>query len=582
MAPRKRHSSQRAQGTKKLKSDNVPPELGATFTEDRSSLISSTDAVQAGLKALELVILAAVYSPISQLTLSPTFGSIPASIFHQRLTVMGTFLGLAIARYTGERMLHLVSPILPVLAFSIPTLQFFLTKYCAQLGPTYGPLVSEIMTYFPLIILSTLCASATLISLLDAKLSDGSKTILGAGFTVFSVFTGAQRAAKYVVAKNAGSSLIFSRCGLQYILATFYALILPSQLLLLALAPLLHSAAFNFHVPLTQNTAALQTHLAACNWSLVARQESLTGYISILENLNDGYRVMRCDHSLLGGEWLQKHQGRSLGFKEPIYPVFVTLEAVRLVLPDQSISQDSTPDIEQRALVIGLGVGTTPAALVAHGINTTVVEIDPVVHDFATRFFDLPTNITSAIEDAVDYVQREDQKQVLKYDYVIHDVFTGGAEPVALFTEEFLSGLHRMLKPEGIIAINYAGDLLLQSASMVFNTIRTVFSSCRLFRDDPRNEASSTDFTNMIIFCLKSTRPITFRQPMEADFLGSVARQHRLLPQNEIPLDYFDKLGTKVLKRSNMHELEAFQVESAVGHWNVMRTILPDFVWENW
>ena len=583
MAPRKRYNSQRSKTLKKSNSDDVPPEHDVTsLTEDRSSLMSSSDAVQAGLKALELVTLVSVYSPISQLTLSPVFGSIPASIFHQRLAMVGVFLGLILAPYTGERILHVASSVLPVLVFCIPTMQFFLTRYCAHLGTTYGPLATETMTYFPMIVLSVLCASVGLTSLLTAKFSKDSRTTLGAGFTIFSIFTGAQKVAKYVIATNAGSSLIFTRCGLQYILATFYALVLPSQLLLLAIPPLLHSAAFNFHVPLAQNMAALQTHLAARDWSLLARQESLTGYISILDNLSDGYRVMRCDHSLLGGEWLPDHQGRLLGFKEPIYPVFVTLEAVRLVIPDLSIRQDSASSERGKALVIGLGVGTTPAALVAHSISTTVLEIDPAVHDFATRFFHLPTNVTTIVGDAVEYVEREHKKQALKYDYMIHDVFTGGAEPVALFVEEFLHGLHTMLKPEGIIAINYAGDLLLNSANMVVNTIKSVFPTCRLFRDDPRNEASPTDFTNMIIFCLKSSRQIDFRQPVEADFLGSIARQHRLLPQNEIPSDYFDNPRTKILKRSNMHELDAFQVESAVGHWNVMRTVLPEFIWENW
>lgn len=39
------------------------------------------------------------------------------------------------------------------------------------------------------------------------------------------------------------------------------------------------------------------------------------------------------------------------------------------------------------------------------------------------------------------------------FDYIIHDVFTGGAEPIDLFTEEFLLSLNAMLKPSGVIAI---------------------------------------------------------------------------------------------------------------------------------
>ena len=101
----------------------------------------------------------------------------------------------------------------------------------------------------------------------------------------------------------------------------------------------------------------------------------------------------------------------------------------------------------------GLGIGTTPAALVAHGIKTTVVEIDPVVHRFAQTYFQLPTNHTPIIEDAVSYTARLAKEANTQFDYIVHDVFTGGAEPVPLFTLEFLQGLDALLKPEGVIAI---------------------------------------------------------------------------------------------------------------------------------
>lgn len=88
-----------------------------------------------------------------------------------------------------------------------------------------------------------------------------------------------------------------------------------------------------------------------------------------------------------------------------------------------------------------------------HGIETTVVEIDPVVHEFAARYFKLPSNHTSVIADAVTYTQELVDTTDSKFDYVIHDVFTGGAEPVPLFTVEFFENLHALLKPNGVVAI---------------------------------------------------------------------------------------------------------------------------------
>lgn len=78
-----------------------------------------------------------------------------------------------------------------------------------------------------------------------------------------------------------------------------------------------------------------------------------------------------------------------------------------------------------------------------------------MVHDFAMKYFDLPQNHTSIIGDAVEIVN-DMQSRVGNdnlYSYIVHDVFTGGAEPIDLFTQEFLEGLSNLLKPEGVIAI---------------------------------------------------------------------------------------------------------------------------------
>lgn len=91
----------------------------------------------------------------------------------------------------------------------------------------------------------------------------------------------------------------------------------------------------------------------------------------------------------------------------------------------------------------------------AHGINATVIEVDPVVYKFATKYFGFPSPNHVIIQDAITFVEKSkvtDQDR-RTYDYIIHDVFTGGAEPVELFTQEFLQGLSDMLSADGVIAI---------------------------------------------------------------------------------------------------------------------------------
>ena len=77
-----------------------------------------------------------------------------------------------------------------------------------------------------------------------------------------------------------------------------------------------------------------------------------------------------------------------------------------------------------------------------------------MVHKFAMEYFHLPSNHIAAIEDATSFVKRAQEfPNPAQYDYIVHDVFTGGAEPVELFTLEFLQGLNSMLKDDGVIAI---------------------------------------------------------------------------------------------------------------------------------
>jgi spermidine synthase len=89
-----------------------------------------------------------------------------------------------------------------------------------------------------------------------------------------------------------------------------------------------------------------------------------------------------------------------------------------------------------------------------HGIDTTVVELDPVVVKFAKQYFNFPSNQAVVVDDATKFVKRAlKAPSVQQYDYIVHDVFTGGAEPAELFTVDFLHQLSFLLKDDGVIAI---------------------------------------------------------------------------------------------------------------------------------
>lgn len=534
------------------------------------------------LKSAVLLILMAVYSNVSQLTLSPVYGSIPSAIHHAKLMNAACFIGWSMNRSLPRR----AHQWLPLMAAYIPAVQFYLFKASSPLGATWGPVATELLTLFPLAVVSVACIANYLEQAHDGKLPSWP------GLLSFGFYKLAEHLSSSYLSRSIGSSPLFTRLGLQAVLFLSYALFSPSRQLLYTLPAVAHYGLLNSHVPSPLALSALNTTLHSSSYTVLARTESLTGYLSVLENTSAGFRVLRCDHSLLGGEWvnlasLPQFAGNRVA--EPIYGVFAMLEAVRLVRVPKPV-----PDADARALVVGMGVGTTPAALAAHGVRTTVVEIDPAVADFARRYFALPQEgeegqmLDTVIEDAVSFAARRAREDEGQYDYIVHDVFTGGAEPVALFTLEFLSDLASLLKPGGAIAINYAGDFALPSPAVVVATVRAVFPSCRIFREHPRDEEAlrktGGDFTNMVIFCTKlSGRPVEFRAAGEGDLLNSPSREQFLVPRHEVlEEDFVVGAGEGVVKRNDTGKLERWHRTSAVGHWGVMRSVLPKEVWENW
>ncbi|KAI1921310.1 hypothetical protein LOZ12_001240 [Ophidiomyces ophidiicola] len=564
---------------------SLPKEKGTEMSEKQHLPVhrSTPHTIISICMATAMIILPAIYSHISQLTLSPVYGSVPASSFHRPGIMIAALIGWVGMDRINTSNPRMPTDVLPVLAWTIPTIQYFLFQYSTQLGPVIGPLVTESCTLYPLVSLS---AAAAVYCLKGIDLSHGSRLMANHGKFIGSyiLFTSAIKVAGDHLPRYLGLGILMTRTGLQFVIATFYSIFLPSKWLLFAIPSLLFSASYNVHVPSGPTTARLNSNLQTENYVLLHRQDSLTGYISVLESKEPNFRVMRCDHSLLGGEWIPPPGAPKQRIRDPIYAVFTMLEAVRLI--ETGSRKPRNGGLGTNALVIGLGIGTTPAAFVAHGINTTVVEIDPAVYELATRYFGFPGEAIPKIEDAVNFVQRSrNAEPPQQYDFIVHDVFTGGVEPAELFTLEFMQGLHALLKDDGAIAINYAGDLNLPSAGLIVRTILAAFPSCRVFREGEPSGDTDVDFTNMVVFCKKTKSSLQFRKPTKADYLGSRSRESYMFPRHEIGKKAFEKNHSKIpeiLVKEQIHHLHSWHSKSAVGHWKIMRTVLPASVWEQW
>ncbi|RKP34168.1 S-adenosyl-L-methionine-dependent methyltransferase [Dimargaris cristalligena] len=170
------------------------------------------------------------------------------------------------------------------------------------------------------------------------------------------------------------------------------------------------------------------------------RVESVTGWISVIDNTEQGYLALRAGDSLIGGRWKKP--------RDSVFLIFYAMEGVRLIknrkLNDHTVARE-------RGLQIGLGVGICTDSLERLGVPMDVVEIDPAVYDYARRYFGLVKPHGVHIMDGRHFIEHVAEDNT--YDHIFHDVFTGGSVPAPLFSVEALQQLKRILKPDGVLSL---------------------------------------------------------------------------------------------------------------------------------
>jgi hypothetical protein len=328
-----------------LTQENFEKELKALASKAKEETTSKWAREQAWvlIQSGTLLSLAAIYSNVSLLSLSPVYGSIPSSIYHSKGVMTACFLGWSINLFLKRRIPVRPVLLLPVMAAWIPVVQFFLTKYSGMFGGRHGPIIIESLSFLPLLVLGVSCTATVLDNL---EMNPGRAQWLSdamPGIGSYAFYKAVEYYSGSYISETIGSTIVHTRIGLSLLLTGLYAIFSPSKMLLYAMPAVFHTLVFNSHLPTGYSTASLNAEMQKTGWSLIDRQESLTGYISIIESAENKFRVMRCDHSLLGGEWIARDDGPN----EPIYGVFVMLEAVRLVNVEIP-----APDRQKSALVM--------------------------------------------------------------------------------------------------------------------------------------------------------------------------------------------------------------------------------------
>ena len=253
--------------------------------------------------------------------------------------------------FTLYRLVSTIS----ILGCSIPTLISLLSAYSGTLGPEWGPRLTLLLVTLPLTLACLIYGAHSVSQQVGCGKASGWPMSLlfllsMTGYITILLF---QVIAHRLLQGALGIALLYlGRYGMQAVLSCLYATLGRSRSALITL-PLLCCAIFSPRIPLRTNIPRLNSHLEAEGYAVVDRQESLTGYISVLDNLKDGFRVLRCDHSLLGGEWTRYPPSYAPKLNDPVYAIFLMLEAVRLVAENKTASPSlRREDHQKQALVM--------------------------------------------------------------------------------------------------------------------------------------------------------------------------------------------------------------------------------------
>jgi len=223
-------------------------------------------------------------------------------------------------------------------------------------------------------------------------------------------------------------------------------------------------------------------------YTILDRAQSLYGRVEVIDQAKGNVRMLRADHSIIGAQFVPD---RSSAF------AFIhLLEAVRLLRPTA-----------KNMLQLGLGIGSLPRTLQAFGVMADVVEIDPAVVRFARRYFAFEPTGDVFQEDARTFLRRTDRR----YDVVVHDTFTGGTTPEHLLSLEVIQQIHELLRPGGVLVLNFAGfdrGPKAEASWAVARTVRAVFRNMRIFRDGGLEDRSD-EAANLVFFGSDDTLDFT-------------------------------------------------------------------------
>ncbi|KAJ2820457.1 hypothetical protein FBU31_005218 [Coemansia sp. 'formosensis'] len=510
--------------------------------------------------------------------LEPVYGNVLA---HQWFTsgvvasmVVGAALGsrlwrvLSTAQAAGsseadartERAIGAALDVAALLTALAPWRTALLFQASRRLGPTWGPVVTHVSLAAPVAAASGFIAAVSV-----ARLVRGRRTVWAAAY--IGAASAAMWAGRGSIGVHGGCHGLLLVAGYAALSSVMVKLLSRRRRLLLLVAPAVAAAVFGV-LTLGSDPRCTSGITARNNagtaYHMLSRTESVTGWVTVSDEAERQLRVLRSGHSIIGGHWNET--------QESIFGIFYYADAVRL-----ASSHRSRRHSDERALIIGLGIGVAARSLHEQGVKVDVVELDPAVYRAAVDFFSLPRDLHGVyLQDGRRFI---DEAADSSYDYIVHDVFTGGSVPAVLFSQSAVAQLSRILAPHGVLAMNYVGMLAdTRTLYHVSHTLKSAFAHVRCFAESIEDP---TGVTNMMFFA--SQEPIVFAPDALRNAAHPDSIRGRVLADmeaNEVSIA-FDEQSVRLITDA-WNPLPKWLAPAARVHWYAMRGMFPDEYWLNY
>jgi len=196
---------------------------------------------------------------------------------------------------------------------------------------------------------------------------------------------------------------------------------------------------------------------------IVYKEQGLYGEIKVID--------MGWQRYLLVGGSLQMGIDKVTG--ESLSPYLQYLEMAIIFVPEP-----------RDVLAVGLGGGWIQRKFGEYGLRVDTVEIDPMMVDVATEYFDFKEG-NVYIGDGRYFIQRTEKK----YDIVILDAFSGATIPFHLLSVEMFHVISDRLNEDGVLVINTIGRRDSKLQGSIEMTLMQVYPEVYAFTDGYSQES---------------------------------------------------------------------------------------------